>query len=146
MFCTETDIVGRMTQSGYDQIVDRNQDGDVDDDMGSVTDDAIQFAQSEIESALVGVFGLSYLRSLEGNTILRDIAVAISVERLSAIGSPDVGDRVYLDAKRARDKLSRLAQRAEYLPGVIYPRGSLSVPRYPRELAGRILRDCDDDG
>lgn len=131
-----------MTRSGLDKILDRDGDSSVDSDMTTAVADAIRFASDELESALQGVFGLAYLRQLDGNTILRDIAAPIAIEQLAGIGGANISDQVYLEAKRARERLAGYAGRTKLLPGVTYPTGSTAIPVWPRENAGRIV--CDE--
>lgn len=140
VYCTEEDIELRLTSGGLDGICDRDRDGTRDPDTDALIDEAIQYASSIMDQHLIGLFPLQTVQSA-GNPLLTQICVDIAIERLASVGSGNPSDAVYISAKRARERLVKIRNREEYIPGISYYTPLIRRGDRHRPIWGQVVND-----
>lgn len=118
-YCSPTDLQNRLTAEGYDNVVDRNQDGDISGaEVANSVTSSIAWAGGLIDAYLCDRFDIASARS-SGNTFLRDRCIDLAACRLATQGGRDAPTAFLQDQQRTLEILRRIRDAGDPVPGLI---------------------------
>ena len=117
-YCTPSDLQNRLTSVGYDNVVDRDQDGDItSEEVASSVTSSISWAGGLIDACLCERFNTASART-SGNSFLRDRCIDLAACRLATQGGRDAPAAFLQDQQRALAMLERIRDAGDPVPGL----------------------------
>lgn len=120
-YCSQSDVINRLSEDGLRYLIDRDQDGLVsEDEKTRFLDVAIERAGLTIDTQIQHLMKPSFARAA-ANTYLKHICVDLAVGQLARLAGGEPAISVIVSENEAKKKLERIRFRQDIIPGLAYP-------------------------
>ncbi len=120
-YCSQSDVINRLSEDGLRYLIDRDQDGLVsEDEKTRFLDVAIERAGLTIDTQIQHLMRPNFARAA-ANDYLKHICVDLAVGQIARLAGGEPAISVIVSENEAKKKLERIRYRTDVIPGLVYP-------------------------